>query len=110
MTMSREALLKAEFAPKGVLRGGELYLPAAEALSFVRRAEELGLAVIGIEGIRIDECDVLVPDETAIADWSGRRDEVWSVFVLERARLSEAFLNEYSVDVDLLFSLVVLSE
>lgn len=41
--------LYSDFRNRGVARGGELYLPVAAAPQFVERANEVDLAIIGVE-------------------------------------------------------------
>jgi hypothetical protein len=50
---SRESLVRKEYEARGILRGGELYLQPVAALDYVRRGDEEGLAVLGIEAFEL---------------------------------------------------------
>ena len=79
--------LEAEFASRGEVRGGALLLPASIAAELVRRARAERIAVLGIEGFRL-EPDATRPDLGQILDLGGAgcRTNPWAE--------AEAFLEE----------------
>ena len=47
--------LEAEFAPRGILRGGLLMLAPDDAIAHIRRACDARITVLGIDAFRITE-------------------------------------------------------
>ena len=67
--------IEAEFAGKGVERGGLLLLPVSEALAMIKRCCESGLRILGIDGFNITD-EVTQPLMEHSIDLS--RDEIVS--------------------------------
>ena len=44
-----------EFEPKGISRGGILFLRATEAIDFVERCRRLGISIYGIDAFKLGE-------------------------------------------------------
>lgn len=84
--------IAAEFASRGILRGGILLLDADQALAMIGRARELAVPVLGIDGFWITE-DATQPDIGHSIDLGGGASS-WAeavAFVNERAETGLMF-------------------
>jgi hypothetical protein len=58
-----------EFSPKGIYRGGILFLRPHDAIDMVNRCRQLGTRVLGIDGFVLSE-NATQPDLANSADYS----------------------------------------
>jgi hypothetical protein len=83
--------LRSEFEQRGIVRGGTLILPPADALAMVKRARELGVPVLGVDGFWITD-DTTQPDLGHTIDLgSGTNWDEASRFIAERSHLGLMF-------------------
>jgi hypothetical protein len=83
----RSLELEREFESKGHRRHGLLLFEADVAISFVERARELGIAVLGVDSFRLDPSGIR-PSLDDILDLSGTSEGGWLIasrFLSERA-------------------------
>ena len=97
------------FATRGTQIGGEWFFQPKVCLDLVSECESNGLAVIGIEGFKIDGSEV-VPQLDLIADWSNVEVKEWEAFVAEASALSRKFIETISVASGILLNLTIVSE
>ena len=88
--MEAEKLLD-EFASQGTTRGGEFYLPREITVPFARRADELGVAIIGAEAAILEDSGT-IPQSHLILDLSSVHSPEWETYRRECNRESEMFL------------------
>lgn len=84
--------IAAEFAPRGIVRGGTLILDADEALSMIARARDLAVPILGIDGFWITE-QTTQPDMGHSIDLGGGASS-WAAaaeFVQQRAETGLMF-------------------
>ncbi|CAH2919834.1 MAG: hypothetical protein CPSOU_3489 [uncultured Paraburkholderia sp.] len=90
--MTKEDEIYASFNGRAEVRiGGEIFLKADDAQRFVAAAQTAGMAVLGIEGVRIDSNQV-VPYVDLIADYSPRTAMEWAEYLERCNRLALDFL------------------
>jgi hypothetical protein len=104
--MSEEELFQ-RFAPRGIVRGGELYLDAPTMQKYIGKAEKLGLAVVGVEGFELHGTG-LQPRLDLIADYSGARD-TWPEYRLFCNKNAAGWIAEVA-ERNLIFAATVLTE
>ena len=108
MISENEQRLIEEFSARGMLRGQEMYLPKADMVSFVRRAEALDLATIGLEGFRWVG-GKLHPRLDLIADYSSFSCAAWTSFRTACNHAAERFLSCTADEPHLIFNATLVS-
>jgi hypothetical protein len=92
------------FRRRGIVRGGELLLTPGDALEVVSRCVASDLAVIGIEGMIVDD-DYTTPQQDLIADCSSESAVTWSEYRDDANACSRAFLARLPARASLFVSL-----
>ncbi len=95
------------FRRRGIIRGGELLLAPGDALELVSRCEASDLAVIGIEGMLVDD-DHTTPLQDLIADCSSVSATTWNEFRDVANACSRAFLARLPARQSLFVSLTAI--
>lgn len=96
--MTKEKEIYASFIERAEVRlGGEIFLKADDAQQFVTACQNAGLAILGIEGVRIDSNQVM-PYIDAIADYSPRKILEWDAYRDRCNRLALDFLRQAVAD------------
>lgn len=105
-----ERIILNEFGERGTVLGDELlFVGRHVALECLDRCEELGFAVIGINGFVLHG-DKVEPRLDFTADWSDVPEMIWPEFRDQCNRFTRRFLEEPSVEEGLVFELVIVSE
>lgn len=91
--------------------GGEVFLPSPEALLLVDYCDELGLAIIGLDGARITPLEKELYLD-AISDASSRELMPWSEFRIDRSSFARKCLRMFIAEKgsETYFSFVVVDE
>jgi hypothetical protein len=108
--MTKEEEIYAPFIARAERRpSGEIFLNGDDAQRFVTACQSAGVAVLGIEGARIDSNQVM-PYLDVIADYSPRRPMQWEAYRERCNRLALDFLLEAVKEkgADIYFCFVVL--
>lgn len=105
--MSEEELFQ-RFAPRGIVRGGELYLDAPTMQEYIGKAEELGLAVVGVEGFELHG-NAVQPRLDRIADYSNARD-TWPEYRVFCNKNAAEWIAELMSERNLNFAATVVTE
>lgn len=92
--VTRESGIYAPFIERAEVRpGGEIFLRSEDAQQFVAASQGAGMAVLGIEAVRIDANQVM-PYIDVIADYSPRSAMQWKAYQERCNRLALDFLRE----------------
>lgn len=92
--MTKESEIYAPFIERAEVRpGGEIFLRSEDAQRFVAASQSAGMAVLGIEAVRIDANQVM-PYIDVIADYSPRSAMQWEAYQERCNRLALDFLRE----------------
>jgi hypothetical protein len=87
--------IAAEFKPRGIVRGGTLFLEARAALAMVARAHDLAVPILGVDGFWVTE-HTTQPDMGHSVDLGGGESS-W--------RAARAFIQSRA-DMGLMFEVV----
>ena len=92
--MTKESKIYAPpFIERAVVRpGGEIFLTGDDAQRFVAACQGAEMAILGIEGVRID-CNKLMPYIDVIADYSPRTALQWEAYRERSNQLALDFLR-----------------
>jgi len=96
------------FRRRGIVRGGEILLTPGDALDVVSRCEASDLAVIGIEGMQVND-DHTTPLQDLIADCSSVSATTWNEYRDVASACSRAFLARLPARPSLFVSLAAIS-
>jgi hypothetical protein len=106
-----EKRLEEAFADRGLVSGGELYVAASAATTFLEACREESLAVLGIEAFTLTG-EKLRPDLDLIADFSSliHASGAWDAIVAETVREALDFVDGAVAGLDRLLNFTLLSE
>lgn len=92
--MTKEDEIYAPFIERAAVRpGGEIFLKGSDAKQFVSACQSAGVAVLGIEGARIDSNQV-TPYVDVVADYSPRTATQWEAYQERCNQLALDFLRK----------------
>lgn len=106
--MTADQILE-RFQARGLVLGGELYLPPGIALEAVTALDESDIAVIGLEGARARR-GMTEPDLNLIADCADGNAITWTVYRQTATACARSFLSSVPASADLYVTLVTQSE
>lgn len=107
MKMTQEDIF-ATFRPKGITRGGELYVSPSLGIQMADVAAENGLAVVGVDAAVLQE-RATIPQPDLTADFSALPRRSWVAYVEGCHRECQAFLRTLPDRSDLFVSLVLVA-